>query len=87
MNFSGFFCSRYEEMVKEVEKAYYQVKINGGSKYVEATVLDVEVTKIGNDMFLIFEEAEKAFEMSEKNIGGIATKILQGMWDLGKNKK
>ena len=87
MSFSSYFCNRYEEMVKEVEKAYYEVKMNGGSKHVDATVLDVEVKKIGNDMFLIFEEAEKVFELSEKNIGGVSTKILQGMWDLGKNKK
>ena len=86
MSFGSFFCNRYNEMLNELEKAYYEVKVKGGSKHIDATVLDVKIKKIGNDMFLIFEEIEKAFELSEKNLGRVATKILQGMWDLGKKQ-
>ncbi len=81
ISFESFFCSRYRKMIEEVERLYFEVRLNGGEKNLTTTALDVKLKRIGDNIFLISDSLEKVFEINEKNIVVVTTKLLQTLWD------
>ena len=84
MSFENFFTNRYPIAVSEIEEAIKKVEKMGGSEALHFTTFRMVVEKVGNKTFIISNTLQRAFEINEKIVGGVATKILQLMWEYSK---
>ena len=88
MSFENYFCNRYERLKREVEKEYYVLRATNETKIrLSVMTLDTYLMKIDGDIFLYQKDIEKMYEVNEKNFGGVATKVLQSLWDDDKKNK